>query len=138
VTPHPIVRLRRAGLTLPLQDGACGVRSVRGRVKEADMIHRPTVTPACTRIPLRTPSSSPLSPAKTGAGATSTRHWYEDQRRRCRTDSYRTIDVAVAALSELAAPVIGMRTVTSQASRHAELSPVVSFPTRTMVGPVKS
>ena len=38
-----------------------------------------------------------------------------------------------AALSELASPAMGIRTTTSQASRHAELMPEVSLPTTTPV-----
>src|SRR6266536_1885994 len=57
---------------------------------------------------------------------------------RCRADSYSTMDAAVAAFSELAVPDMGIRTRWSQASRQAELSPVVSFPINTRVGWVKS
>ena len=45
---------------------------------------------------------------------------------------------AFAALSELAEPVIGIRTITSQACRQPVLSPVVSLPTTISVGPVMS
>src|SRR5690606_18674374 len=58
--------------------------------------------------------------------------------RRCRTASYSTTVVALAALSELAEPSIGMLTMTSHASRQPALSPVVSLPVRTSVGPVRS
>ena len=45
---------------------------------------------------------------------------------------------AVAALRELAAPVMGMRTTRSHRSRQALVRPVVSLPTRSRVGRVKS
>src|SRR6185369_13131051 len=57
---------------------------------------------------------------------------------RCRAASYRTTVAALAAFSELAAPVIGMLTRRSHSSRHPPLSPVPSFPTTSSVGPVKS
>jgi len=48
------------------------------------------------------------------------------------------IEAAVAALSELADPMIGILTSRSQVSRHAVLSPVVSFPTSSTVGASRS
>jgi hypothetical protein len=46
--------------------------------------------------------------------------------------------VAFAAFSELAAPVMGILTAWSQSWRQALLSPVLSFPTSSSVGRVKS
>jgi hypothetical protein len=57
---------------------------------------------------------------------------------RCRAASYSTAVAAFAAFSELAAPVMGIRTAWSHSSRHALLRPVVSFPTSSSVGRVKS
>ena len=59
-------------------------------------------------------------------------------RMRCLVISYRTAVAALAALRELAAPVIGMRTIRSHRSRQALVRPVVSLPTTSRVGWVKS
>jgi hypothetical protein len=57
---------------------------------------------------------------------------------RCLAISYSTTVAALAAFSELAAPVIGILTTLSQSSRHLPDSPVASFPTTSSVGWVKS
>jgi hypothetical protein len=57
---------------------------------------------------------------------------------RCLAISYSRTVAALAAFSELAAPVIGILTMLSQSSRHLPDRPVVSFPTTSSVGWVKS
>ena len=57
---------------------------------------------------------------------------------RWRVASYKRTVAAVAAFRELAAPVIGIRTMASHASRHPALSPWVSLPISTRRGPVRS
>jgi len=47
-------------------------------------------------------------------------------------------DLITAVHRELAAPVIGIRSITSQASRQPALSPCVSLPMTRTYGPVRS
>ena len=57
---------------------------------------------------------------------------------RCLAASYSRTVAAAAAFRELAAPAIGIRITASDASRHAALSPVPSFPMTSSAGRVRS
>src|SRR5690606_36115023 len=132
-----LVRSRRPRATRGRRDGS----TVRRGERPHDQGPRPG---ECRPVPVRVVTrvrSSEGSLAKRAAGATregrrGPRGGRQARARRCLTASYSTTVVALAALSELAEPSIGMLTMTSHASRQPALSPVVSLPVRTSVGPV--